>query len=536
LTTLRGEHASAVDGLQDDLKNAKENGEEWEESASKAILAHRDCGQVEEERDLLKEKEAEFDAAVRKVQTLEQDLETARAERDAAVEQRRLEEQSRQAAENELSQIKSNRPPLESDIEALNEDLEQERAKLEEEQAAREEVQAQLTAATERAAATGQNSQDLLALSKQLVHCYVHFRRHPEQQMPMDISLFLPLISEPDFNLTSTIVNRTMPPISLVTMYADADLATNYDLYTLVAECIGLPVQPAEMDLLGRAIVLERSIMPELTKGNHSAKAASLVYRHAIHLATSDYLRGDAFVSLCSSLETMYQWFPHADPAEYTALMESILVQRYSGLPVGVHPSLLDQVCVYHLGMTLPVPSDTFDRYSKEVREALKDRAVNLEHSLPEIAHIAWSQTGPVIDFRGSVVVRYTSGSVELILIRTTVDNLRDPWVEYMFWRMDYEEETWTLSTAGMNIVIDGPGENAKWICTPCKQAKRWDVQFEFMEHDASVGADLQSYLRLYYSAEVKAAFDMNAQRQLEAALVDISDDEEEQEEMEIDG
>jgi hypothetical protein len=109
------------------------------------------------------------------------------------------------------------------------------------------------------------------------------------------------------------IVARSKPAVSLVSIYADRpDLKNGFNLFALVAEQIGLQVDHAQHDLLSRAILLERSILPQLHQ-NPSVPAASLVYRYALQLAAVPDLPSDAFLSLCSTFETLQIWFPHAE-------------------------------------------------------------------------------------------------------------------------------------------------------------------------------------------------------------------------------
>ncbi|KJX95197.1 hypothetical protein TI39_contig4128g00002 [Zymoseptoria brevis] len=271
-------------------------------------------------------------------------------------------------------------------------------------------------------------------------------------------------------------------------------------------------------------MTLERMILPDLV-AHSSIEAASLVYRYTEELAASKDLSSDAFLSACAIFETMHLWYPHQEAGEYVNLLETMLKKRYADLREGSLPPLLDQVCIYHLGTTLPEPSDTFAVYSAAVHQGLLEGGflVTSQHSTMEIATMAFGTVSRSLD--SSAVVRYMSGSAELIVMRDQTFGAGNP-VEYVFWRVNDNDVQWAFSTLGLDIAITGIGdERSRWICSPRRQVRSFNASFEFDEQDDPASADLQSYLRTYYFEQVQDAYRMpNAYEGLEDIEMEVSD------------
>ncbi|SMY28764.1 unnamed protein product [Zymoseptoria tritici ST99CH_1A5] len=344
IESLMEDKESAVDEKETEVRDAKEEGQQWKNKYDELSSKHQSCEAVAQERDQLKEKETEFDTAIKRTAQLETDLQPLREEVERLKEDVEQEKSLRVKAEQDLAKEKSKQTPLERDLEGFQGKLEEYLHDYEEEKTAREEAEQQTSDIKVEMQGLQENNTDLTALSKQLVECYI---------------------------------NRSQA--NLVHYYADRDLDNGYDLYALIAEQIGVRVNNAPTDPLSRAIVLERAIMTRLINAP-SVVAATVVFRQALKLAALVNFPSNAFLSLCAVFETLHKWFPYANATDYTTLMETVLDRRYLALQPGELPPLLDQVCIYHLGLTLPSPSDKFQLYSAGVHNALTDITINSEH------------------------------------------------------------------------------------------------------------------------------------------------------------
>ncbi|SMR60309.1 unnamed protein product [Zymoseptoria tritici ST99CH_1E4] len=502
---LKEEHELEMENMQTQVSNVEAERGEWQEKYNKAVLSHSDCGQMKNEYDRLIGEEKEYIAARAETVGLRKQLEHA--------------EETRQSTEQELDYLKANLSPDAAELIELRALVEHQKSVIADDLISENQSQE----ASDLLALYKHENDLLLKLGGQLLDCYVHADGVPEAKI-IDMSLLAVVLCEKNLNLEIDPVATSEPAVNPVTFYADHDTPNRFSLSALVAQRIGVRVDYGPSDLLGAVMTLERVILPDLM-AHSSIEAASLVYRYTEELAASRDLSSDAFLSTCAVFETLHLWYPHEDAGEYVNLLETMLKKRYADLPGDLLPPLLDQVCIYHLGTTLPEPSDIFAVYSAAVHQGLLKAGslVTSQHSIMEIATMAFGTMSRSQD--SSAIARYMSGSAELIVIRDQTFGAGNP-VEYLFWRVNDDGVQWAFSTLGLDVAVTGVGnEKKRWVCSPRRQVQSFHASFEFEEEDDPASADLQSYLRTYYSEQVQDAYRMpNAYEGLEDIEMEVSD------------
>ncbi|SMR63420.1 unnamed protein product [Zymoseptoria tritici ST99CH_3D1] len=80
IESLMEDKESAVDEKETEVRDAKEEGQQWKNKYDELSSKHQSCEAVAQERDQLKEKETEFDTAIKRTAQLETDLQPLREE------------------------------------------------------------------------------------------------------------------------------------------------------------------------------------------------------------------------------------------------------------------------------------------------------------------------------------------------------------------------------------------------------------------------------------------------------------------------